>query len=72
MSFASYELDKIYPFAPFEEIRDEHEWNELIRLWKPIDWSQYREDDDTTNLMATSACEGPACLIDRQSVVPVG
>lgn len=63
MSFAPYSLDTIYPHAPREEVHDEGRWNELISLWKPVDWSSFKEESDETNLGAVVACEGAACEI---------
>jgi len=63
MSFAPYSLDKIYPHAPREEVTDEGRWNELIKLWKPVDWSKFTEAKDTTDVQSVGACEGPKCDI---------
>lgn len=64
MSFAPYLLDQVFPFAPREEVHDEGRWNELIRLWKPVDWSQFQENEDTTDLGSVPACEGASCEIN--------
>lgn len=63
MSFAPYTLDTIYPYAPREEITDDARWNELIKLWKPIDWSEFKEESDETDLALVPACEGDKCTI---------
>jgi ribonucleoside-diphosphate reductase alpha chain len=63
MSFSPYLLDKFFPFAPNEEAHDEKRWNELISLWKPVDWTKFKEEEDNTSPVDTSACEGAACAV---------
>lgn len=65
MSFAPLLLDKSVPYAPREEIgpEDEGRWNDLIRLYKPIDWDSFIEETDETNLQSEPACVGGACDI---------
>ncbi len=56
--------DKIYQQAPHEEVitaQDETLWNELISKFKPVDYTQMRENSDETNLQGEIACAGGAC-----------
>lgn len=66
MSFAPITLDKLFPFAPREEVTtaaDEDKWNRLIRGYKPVDWTAFKEDDDLTAPQAEQACGGGGCDI---------
>lgn len=64
MAFLSYVGDKVYPFAPREEIitvADEARWNELISKYREVDYTLLREDDDNTDM--APVCEGAVCDI---------
>jgi ribonucleoside-diphosphate reductase alpha chain len=58
--------DKIYKQAPLEAVstpEDEEKWKKLVEGWKHIDFTEFLEDDDETQLTAESACSGGACEI---------
>ena len=58
--------DKIYAFAPLEEIStpaDEARWNALLAGYQPLDYTTLVEDDDATDLAAEPACAGGACEV---------
>jgi len=58
--------DKDYAFAPNEAITttaDEHRWNNLIKLYQPINYTLLTENSDTTTLSNEVACAGGLCLI---------
>ena len=63
MSFAPYLIDQKFAFAPRQAITVENEarWNHLISLYKKIDWSLFREENDTTSLSSEAACAGGVC-----------
>ena len=64
MTFAPYLIDKKFAFAPRQAVDgDEARWNELIRLYKPIDWGLFKEEQDTTALSGEAACMGGVCEI---------
>jgi len=63
MTFAPYLIDQKFRYAPRQAIRDEGLWNKLIELYKPIDWSKFREETDTTCLTSEPACSGGTCEI---------
>jgi hypothetical protein len=56
--------DKVYEHAPREEVTndaDEAKWQMLLRDYKPVDWAQFTEEDDNTDLTGEIACSGGAC-----------
>ena len=58
--------DKQYVNAPREEVKteaDEAKWEELIANFTPVDWSEFKEDGDNTNLRGEKACSGGKCEI---------
>ncbi len=58
--------DKLYAFAPNEEITteaDEARWNQLIAHYKPVDYGALVEHDDDTTLAAEPACVGGVCAV---------
>jgi len=66
MSFAPLTLDKLYPFAPREEVttpEDEDKWNRLIRGYNHVDWTKFHELNDMTAPQAEVACGGGSCEI---------
>ncbi len=66
MSFVPYLLDKKFRYAPREAVGAPEEalWNRLIKLYKPIDWANFKEDRDTTSRRLTVACgPGGVCEI---------
>lgn len=58
--------DMIYSFAPFEAVKtevQERRWNELVAMYKPVDYLAMFEAEDGTNLTSEAACAGGACSI---------
>jgi ribonucleoside-triphosphate reductase len=58
--------DKDFAFAPNEAIltpADEHRWNDLVRLYTPVDYSALVEEGDSTDLTSEVACAGGVCAI---------
>ena len=66
ISFLPETGDKDYAFAPCEAISteaDEEKWNNLLRHYKPVDYTKMIEDGDNTDLTGEIACAGGACEI---------
>lgn len=65
VSFVPKMFDENVPFIPRKTVTDEdlHEWNKLIRLAKHINWKNFNESEDSTNLEQTIACAGGSCEI---------
>jgi hypothetical protein len=66
VSFLPDIADKLYSFAPLEEIKteaDEAKWNYLLKSYKPVDYSKMTEDGDNTKHVADPACLGGACAV---------
>jgi len=63
LSFAPYLLDKNVPWIPREECTDldEDRWNMLIRGYRAVDWSEFKESEDQTNPLGEAACSGGSC-----------
>lgn len=58
--------DKIYPNAPYEEVRtdaDEAEFRRLVENYTPVDWTEAIEEEDQTDLVGEVACSGGQCEI---------
>jgi ribonucleoside-triphosphate reductase len=58
--------DKDYAFAPYEAVvteADEIRWRELVSKYRPLDYTQVIEYEDTTDLAQETACGGAACQI---------
>lgn len=58
--------DKDFEHAPREEVvndKDEAIWQHLIANYKPVDWSELKEDDDNTEMAGEVACAGGACQL---------
>jgi len=58
--------DKIYQQAPLEKIEspeDIKKWNELVKNYNSIDWAQFSENEDYTQLLGEAACAGGACSV---------
>ena len=58
--------DKDYAFAPREAIvteADEEKWNNLLKHYVPVDYSEMVEDEDNTDLVGEVACAGGACEV---------
>jgi ribonucleoside-diphosphate reductase alpha chain len=56
--------DKLYPQAPLERIitdEDEQKWNDIIKNYKILDYTELKEIEDNTSLMMESACSGGKC-----------
>ena len=73
MSFASPTIDKLYPFAPFEEVDKETEgkWNALLLLQQCVNWEGLRERVSEGNLQKTLACEGGHCDLVEDNERPI-
>jgi transcriptional regulator NrdR family protein len=66
VSFIPDDGDKKYAFAPFESVKtlsEEIFWNDLISNFKPVDYQQMIEIEDTTDRQGEAACVGGACSI---------
>lgn len=66
MSFLPRDGDLKYEFAPRQRLRgraDLEWWKGLVSSSNNVDWTQLREDYDSTTLRDTGACEGPTCEI---------
>jgi len=64
MSFVPGGVDKLYPYAPRESIvteEDETYWNRLIAGYKPVDWTLFKEGEDTTTRQQEAACSAGGC-----------
>ncbi len=64
VSLLSDSGEKDYEQAPLCSItteEDEKEFNKLIEKWKEIDYTQMKEDEDTTNLQQEVSCAGGKC-----------
>jgi ribonucleoside-diphosphate reductase alpha chain len=58
--------DKAYANAPREEVTtpsDEARWQNLILNYKHIDWTNFREGEDNTDLAGEQACAGGRCEV---------
>ncbi|AKJ65102.1 hypothetical protein [Kiritimatiella glycovorans] len=56
--------DKQYPQAPHEEVRteeDEARWREICEKFRPVDFTEMREEEDQTDLRAALPCGGDTC-----------
>lgn len=65
MSFLPIISDKMYPFAPREEVvteSDEAQWNYLISNYKPVSYEDM-EDPSERSLSLEPACAGGVCEI---------
>ena len=66
MTFLPNYSDKAFPFAPREEVvtsADEARWQNLVKLYRPVDWTEAKETEDGTAY--GSACEGPLCELPQ-------
>lgn len=66
MSFMPLLGDKIFPFAPREEVvtdADEAKWNYLIEHYTPVDYKSLQELHDDVNFTQDPACAGGVCEI---------
>jgi ribonucleoside-diphosphate reductase alpha chain len=58
--------DKLYTQAPLEAVttpEDEVRWNDIIANYKPVNYKQLEENEDSTKVMDTAACAGGKCEI---------
>lgn len=56
--------DTIYPFAPFEAVKtdaQQRRWDEIVRLYQPVDYTTMLESEDGTALSGEAACANGAC-----------
>lgn len=66
VSLLPFTGDKIYKQAPMESIvtkEDEEKFQYLLDNWTSVDYSFFKEEDDTTEASDTVACGGGACEI---------
>jgi ribonucleoside-diphosphate reductase alpha chain len=66
MSFLPAIGDKLYPFAPREEVvteADEAKWNYLIDNYKPLNYELLEEQVDATHFTQDPACAGGVCEV---------
>ncbi len=64
LSFAPYTLDTLFPYAPRQEVasaEDEAKWNNIIQNYVPVNWGDFKEQTDNTNLTGEVACAGGVC-----------
>jgi hypothetical protein len=64
MSFIPYSLDSRFAYAPrqaIETAEDEARWERLIANYRPVDWTAFKEDRDTT--VKSIECSGQVCEI---------
>ncbi len=54
--------DHVYKQAPYQEISEE-EYNEFVKTFPKIDWSQLKEEEDTTSGTQELSCTAGACEI---------
>ena len=55
-----------YPQAPLQTVvtqEDELKWNHIIENYKPVDYTEMKEENDTTALSQQSECDGAACVL---------
>jgi len=67
VSMLAFTGDKEYENAPFEEIStdaDEAKWKELISNYTKINWEDFHEEEDNTDLSGEAACAGGTCQIN--------
>lgn len=58
--------DKLYKQAPNEAVttqEDEVKFEELIKKWKPLNFKDFKEEDDNTKLQQEAACAGGGCEV---------
>lgn len=58
--------DKLYPQSPMQAITTEQDlerWNKIINNFKPVDYTNLKENDDKTNLSSELSCFGGVCEI---------
>jgi len=58
--------DKLYDQAPLESIidaKDEERWNSIIDKYVSVNYKNFKEKEDTTEVQETIACGGGACEI---------
>lgn len=56
--------DTIYPYAPFEAIKtdaQQRRWADIVREYRPLDYTQILESEDGTALMGEASCANGAC-----------
>jgi ribonucleoside-diphosphate reductase alpha chain len=66
VSLLSATGDKDFAFCPNEAITtpaDEQRWGDILRAYKPVDYSSLMETEDGTSLTAEAACVGGICQI---------
>ena len=68
MSFLPRMADKGIPYIPREEILDEDLWQNMLRKYKKVDYSQLMEHKDDTSVLYSAACSSGECEIANLSV----
>lgn len=66
ISFLPKTGDKDYAFSPREAIKteaDEDRWNQLLKYYTPVDYTEMVEEDDVTDLKGELACYAGSCEI---------
>jgi len=66
MAFAPYMLDKKFPYAPNEAVEtpaDEVRWNYYIVNYKPVPWSEMKEEWNASLAQLEPACGGGSCEV---------
>lgn len=59
MSFIPLLIDQRFPYAPWQACltaADEARWDHLVSQYRAVDWTQFREDQDSTTLRMSVAC----------------
>jgi ribonucleoside-diphosphate reductase alpha chain len=64
ISFAPENLDQVYEQAPFEAVKDNEKWDEIMGNYQEIDYEKdLIEEEDNTTISDTVACSGGSCEI---------
>ncbi len=66
VTLLSERADKDFAFAPLEATiteADEARWNQLVHNYRPVNYAEIKEMDDSTDFSAEPACAGGACAI---------
>jgi ribonucleoside-triphosphate reductase len=72
ISFAHAGSDKGIPYMPREEVVTDADWamwEQLIALYKPMDYTEFVEEEDMTAANAEAACAGGACDVVEGAIL---
>lgn len=64
VSLLSKTGDKDYKQAPLEDViteEDQAKWDAIINQFKPVNYKNFKEEDDTTSVQQELVCAGGAC-----------